>query len=76
MTNSNIQQNKEIERGDCQSVIEKTIAEMRSRPNIKTTIKKGLPRIIDQLEELECAVKTELRTAQQAFMLSTPAGKE
>ena len=48
---------------NCKSVIEKTIAEMqtllkiivealKAQPNIKNTIKKGLPRIVDQLEEL------------------------
>ena len=84
MSNSNNQQNKELERGDYQSVIEKTIAEMRTllnvmvealkaQPNIKHTIKKGLPRIVDQLEELESAVKSELQTAQQAARLFTPA---
>ena len=84
MSNSNNQQNKELEGGDCQSVIEKTIAEMRTllkimvealkvQPNIKNTIKKGLPRIVDQLEELESAVKSELHTAQQAARLFTPA---
>ena len=84
MYNSNNQQNKKSERGDCQSVIEKTIAEMRTllkimvealkaQPNIKNTIKKGLPRIVDQLEELESAVKSELQTAQQAARLFTPA---
>ena len=83
MSNSNNQQNKELEGGDCQFVIEKTIAEMRTllkimvealkvQPNIKNAIKKGLPRIVDQLEELESAVKSELHTAQQAARLFTP----
>ena len=74
MSNSNNKQNKELERGDYQSVIEKTIAEMRTllkimvealkaQPKIRNTIKKGLPPIVDQLEELESAVKSELQTA-------------
>ena len=86
MTNSNNQQNKELEKGDCQSVIAKTIAEiattrrtllkimvemLKVQPNIENTIKKGLPRIVDQLEELESAVKMELQTVLQAARLFT-----
>ena len=58
MSKSNTQQNKEIEGDDCQSVIEKPITEVRTllkimvealkaQPNIRNTIKKGLPRIVD-----------------------------
>ena len=46
---------------------------LKAQPNIKNTIKKGLPLIVDQLEELESAVKSELHTAQQAARLFTPA---
>ena len=51
MSNTNTQQNTEMKGGNCQSIIEKTITEMRTllkimvetltaQPNIKNTIKK------------------------------------
>ena len=48
---------------------------LKAQPNIENTIKKGLPRIVDQLKELEGAVKTELRTPQQASRPFTSARK-
>ena len=88
MMNSNTQQNqqnKETE-GVCQTAVEKVLAEMRAllkvmvqalkaQPNIKNDIKKGLPVMADQLEQLESAVKMELRAAKQARAY-TPARRQ